>query len=108
MARIVDLSQLSTDLASKHVSNFSWISPDQCNDMHGRGAPASDPCSFSNEQSLIAMVDAFLRDTVNQIMSSRVWRDNSAIVTTHSFPPSSGIGGLVALASPVTGPMSNR
>src|SRR5207248_3338793 len=51
LAKLVDLSQLSTDLASDHVPDYSWISPDQCNDMHGRGGGgSSDPCDFSNEQ----------------------------------------------------------
>src|SRR6266852_8203521 len=57
LANIVDFSQLTTDLANNTVPNFVWISPDQCNDMHGRGAPASDPCSFSNEQLLVAAGD---------------------------------------------------
>ncbi len=49
MANLVDLSQLSADLASDQVPDYSWISPDQCNDMHGRGGGGpSDPCDFSN------------------------------------------------------------
>ena len=79
MANIVDFSQLSTDLASGNVANYVWISPDQCHDMHGRGATASDPCDFSNVQKLIATGDAFLSSTVGSIMSSPVWTGNSAI-----------------------------
>jgi phosphatidylinositol-3-phosphatase len=82
MANIVDFGQFSADLASNNVPDFVWISPDQCNDMHGRGAPASDPCSFSNEQSLIAAGDAFLSTTVGEIMSSRAWTGNSVIFIT--------------------------
>src|SRR5207302_825615 len=49
MANIVDLSQLDTDLANNTVPDYAWISPDQCNDMHGRGGGGpSDPCDFSN------------------------------------------------------------
>ena len=33
-------SQLTTDLANNTVPDYSWISPDQCNDMHGRGGGA--------------------------------------------------------------------
>src|SRR5437588_12021427 len=50
MANIVDFSQFSTDLANHAVPDYTWISPDQCNDMHGRSS--SDPndlCSFSHE-----------------------------------------------------------
>ena len=83
MARIVDLSQFSTDLANNRVPDFSWISPDQCNDMHGRGGGgASDPCDFSNVQGLIAAGDAFLSNTVSEIMHSKAWRDNSVIFIT--------------------------
>src|SRR5437660_252702 len=53
MANVVDLSQLNTDLANNNVPDYSWISPDQCNDMHGRAATPSDPCDFSQVQSLI-------------------------------------------------------
>jgi phosphatidylinositol-3-phosphatase len=82
MANLVDFSQFSADLASNSVPDYVWISPDQCNDMHGRGAPASDPCSFSNEQQLIATGDAFLSSTVNAITSSQAWTGNSVIFIT--------------------------
>jgi phospholipase C len=79
MANLVDLTQLSSDLSSSQVPDYSWISPDQCNDMHGRAAPSSDACSFSNEDSLIAAGDSFLKSTVGMIMSSSAWIGNSAI-----------------------------
>jgi phospholipase C len=84
VAKIVDFSQFSTDLANNTVPNYSWISPDQCHDMHGRGGGgSSDRCDFSNEQLLIAAGDAFLQSTVNQIMSSQVWQNgNSTIFIT--------------------------
>jgi phospholipase C len=82
MANLVDFSQLDADLASGNVPDYAWISPDQCHDMHGRGAPASDPCSFSREDDLIATGDAFLRDTVGTIMSSSAWTGNSVIFVT--------------------------
>src|SRR5207248_8266258 len=47
VAKIVDYSQFATDLANNTVPDYSWISPDQCNDMHGRGATPADPCDFS-------------------------------------------------------------
>lgn len=82
LANIVDLSQLDTDLASGHVPNYAWISPDQCHDMHGRASTPADPCDFSNEQQLIATGDAFLAQTVGAIMHSRIWNDESAILIT--------------------------
>jgi phospholipase C len=83
MANIVDFSQLSTDLSTNTVPDFSYISPDQCNDMHGRGGGGpSDPCDFSNEQQLIAAGDTFLKNTVNAITSSKAWDGESVIFIT--------------------------
>jgi len=82
VANIVDFSQFATDLASNTVPDYSWISPDQCHDMHGRGAPPNDPCSFANENQLIQAGDAFLADTVGAIQSSSAWTGNSVIFVT--------------------------
>ena len=79
VANIVDFSQFATDLASGNVADYTWISPDQCNDMHGRAATPSDPCDFSQVQSLIATGDTFLLNTVNAIMNSRAWTGNSVV-----------------------------
>jgi phosphatidylinositol-3-phosphatase len=82
MANIVDFGQLDADLASGSVANYVWISPDQCHDMHGRGGPSTDPCSFGNVPGLIATGDAFLSDTVGKIMASPAWNGNSVIFVT--------------------------
>jgi hypothetical protein len=89
MANIVDFSQLAMDLASKDgkaVPDYAYISPDQCNDMHGRagpsGNPGSDPCDFSHVQGLISAGDTFLNNTVNEITSSKAWSSDSLIVIT--------------------------
>ncbi len=92
MAKLVDFSQLATDLATNRVPDFSWISPDQCHDMHGRASTPDDPCDFSNVQDLIAAGDTFLRDTVNMIMHSRAWRGNSAIFITWDESDFTGSG----------------
>jgi phosphatidylinositol-3-phosphatase len=92
LANIVDLSQFAANLANNTVPDYSWISPDQCHDMHGRGAPASDPCSFSNEQQLIATGDAFLSSTVGQIMNSSAWNGNSVIFITWDESDFTGTG----------------
>src|SRR5216684_610237 len=82
MANIVDFGQLDSDLASGDVANYVWISPDQCNDMHGRGGPSTDPCNFGNIPGLIATGDAFLFSTVSKIMASPAWNGNSVIFVT--------------------------
>jgi len=79
VANIVDFSQFATDLANNTVADYVWISPDQCNDMHGRGATPDDPCDFSQVPALIRAGDTFLLNTVNAIMTSKAWRGNSVI-----------------------------
>jgi hypothetical protein len=73
MRRIVDTSELATDLAHGPVANFVWISPDQCHDMHGLALPASNPCSGDNPDNVTAQGDAFARTTVDAIIGSPVW-----------------------------------
>jgi phospholipase C len=92
MANIVDLSQFSSDLASNNVPDYVWISPDQCNDMHGRAGPSSDPCNFGNVQGLIATGDAFLSSTVSAIMHSHAWTGNSVIFITWDESDFTGSG----------------
>jgi phospholipase C len=92
MANIVDFSKFATDLANNTVPDYSWISPDQCTDMHGRGGPSTDPCNFGNVQGLIATGDAFLSLTVSAIMSSRAWTGNSIIFITWDESDFTGSG----------------
>ena len=94
MANIVDFSQFSTDLASGAVPNYAWISPDQCNDMHGRFTlDPNDLCGFAHVQNLIATGDAFLKSTVNAITNSQTWQNsNSAIFITWDESDFTGSG----------------
>jgi phosphatidylinositol-3-phosphatase len=92
VANIVDFSQLATDLANNTVANYVWISPDQCHDMHGRGATPADPCDFSQIQPLISTGDTFLLDTVNAIMTSKAWTGNSVIFITWDESDFTGTG----------------
>jgi phosphatidylinositol-3-phosphatase len=79
VANIVDFSEFATDLASGNVPDYVWISPDQCNDMHGRASTPDDPCDFSQVPALIAAGDSFLLNTVGAIMNSSAWTGNSVI-----------------------------
>jgi phospholipase C len=92
VANIVDFSQLATDLANNTVPNYVWISPDQCHDMHGRGATPADPCDFSQIQPLISTGDTFLLNTVNAIMTSKAWTGNSVIFITWDESDFTGTG----------------
>jgi hypothetical protein len=76
---------LASDLASGHAPNFSYIVPDECDDMHG----APPWCLDSNEPGtvednyLVARGDAFVRQTVEAITASSVWaHGTNAIVVT--------------------------
>jgi phospholipase C len=83
MANIMDFSQLQTDLVNNTVPDYVWISPDQCNDMHGRTSlDPTDSCNSIQVQSLIAAGDSFLKTTVNAITSSASWNGNSVIFIT--------------------------
>src|SRR5580704_4111155 len=94
VANIVDFSQFATDLASGNVPDYTWISPDQCHDMHGRGGTniPNDPCDFSQIQALIAAGDSFLLNTVNAIMNSSAWTGNSVIFITWDESDFTGSG----------------
>jgi phosphatidylinositol-3-phosphatase len=93
MVNIVDFSQFSTDLANNNVPDYIWISPDQCNDMHGRGGGgSSDPCDFSNVPLLIQAGDTFLSQTVSAIMNSHAWTGNSVIFITWDESDFTGSG----------------
>ncbi len=90
VAKIVDFSQFATDLANKTVPDYSWISPDQCNDMHGRST-AGD-CAFANVAGLIRTGDTFLANTVGAIQASSAWNGNSVIFITWDESDFTGSG----------------
>ena len=94
--------QFAADLASGRVPNFAWISPDQCHDMHGIapdqaaliGIPSCGYPDSGLDHGAIQLGDAFLRSTITQIESSRVWRTtNSAIVVTWDEDDYTGFSG---------------
>jgi hypothetical protein len=83
--KMFPFAQLSADLQAGTVSNFSYIVPDECHDMHG--APPwcvdSGPTSSVQQSFLIAQGDAFVGSVVNAITSSSIWQaGNNAIVIT--------------------------
>ena len=89
LAKIVPFTQFDQDLDSGNIPNFVWISPDQCNDMHGVSTQnaqflGNPNCAFPAsglDHSIIKLGDNYLRNTVNEITESRVWRtQKSALV----------------------------
>ena len=95
-------NRFARDLRTGNVPNFVWISPDQCHDMHGVD-PASaqlvgiPKCGYPDsglDHGAIQLGDAFLRQTVNMITSSSVWRSSrSSIVVTWDEDDYTGISG---------------
>jgi len=84
--KVVPLTQLTTDLANNAVPQFSWITPNICNDMHGgAGAcpyPTTTPPTTAAQTTLYKDGDNFLKAWVTKIMSSKAWTGNSAIFVT--------------------------
>jgi hypothetical protein len=92
-ARVADIkpyTDLAGDLSRPGAPRFVFITPDQCNDLHGGVSDAiaghpETPCPFSNANDDPADVllkhnaDAFVHGAVTTIMSSRAWTRHSAI-----------------------------
>ena len=81
---------MAADLNGPNPPRYAWISPDQCNDMHGGVSTAiagypETPCPYSNvagdanDEALKAKADAFVKAAVQTITSSRAWTGNSVI-----------------------------
>ena len=85
-SRLVGFDELYRDLASGHMPNYAHIVPNQCNDMHGRGAGKDVPenCVGANVRALIARGDRVIAELVQRIMDSPLWgaKENAAIVIT--------------------------
>ena len=90
VANIKPYTDLAASLNSPHAPRFVFITPDQCNDMHGgvndtiAGHPET-PCPFNNTNDdpndvrLKHNADAFVKGAVMTILSSRAWTRHSAI-----------------------------
>jgi phosphatidylinositol-3-phosphatase len=83
-------TDMAADLSKPGAPRYVWISPDQCDDMHGgvysaiAGYPET-PCPYSNvagdanDEALKAKADAFVKSAVQTITTSRAWTGNSVI-----------------------------
>jgi hypothetical protein len=90
LANIKPYTAMARDLNSSHAPDFVWISPNQCNDMHGGVYSAIDghpetPCPYgsaiddANDAALKQKADDFVKGAVDTIRSSKAWTGNSAI-----------------------------
>jgi phosphatidylinositol-3-phosphatase len=82
--KVVPLTQLTTDLNSHHVPQFVWITPNQCNNMHGgtSACPYPDSPTDANQARLYQDGNDFLQTWVTAIMNSKAWTGHSAIFVT--------------------------
>jgi hypothetical protein len=65
--KIVPLTQFDTDLQNNTVPEYTWITPNMCNDMHD--------CSVSTG-------DTWLKTWVGKILASPAWQQNGVLFIT--------------------------
>ena len=76
------LQQLQKDLDNNTVARYNYITPDQFNDMHTALTDGFtyNGVHYTSEQAAIAQGDNFLSIIIPQIMASKAYKDNGAIV----------------------------
>jgi phosphatidylinositol-3-phosphatase len=72
------LQQLFVDLANNNVADYNWITPDQYNDMHT--ALTGGFMGQTGDAANILQGDNFLSIVIPQIMASRAYKNNGAII----------------------------
>jgi Phosphoesterase family len=83
--RQVPIGQLSGDLSSGTVPQFSYIVPDECHDMHGDPPYCLDSGNVGDPQNqhLVSVGDAYLGHLVSEITNASFWAaGNNAIIVT--------------------------
>ena len=72
------LQQLFIDLANNAVADYNWITPDQYNDMHT--SLSAGFMGLTGDAANIKQGDNFLSIVLPQIMASKAYQDNGAII----------------------------
>lgn len=82
LQNVYPLAQLFTDLNNNTVARYNWITPDQYNDAHSslNGEFTYKGVHYTGDQSSVATGDNFLSQVVPQIMASKAYQDNGAII----------------------------
>jgi len=79
-------SNFANDLTTGHVPRFSFISPNQCHDMHGISASTAaliglPGCGFPDsglDHGAIQLGDQWLHQTIRQIEQSATWQNSNS------------------------------
>lgn len=99
LQNIKPIENLATDLNSGNAPNYALIAPDVCHDMHGISGSSATlyklpwcayPPNFVLSHPLIQAGDAYVKQLVTTIMSSKGWTPDSIIVVTWDENESSG------------------
>lgn len=77
--RVVPLRTLRQQLASGTLPQFTWLTPNLCNDMHGQPSGTTSTCPESHMTALIRQGSRFLATWVPRIEHSKSWNRHSVI-----------------------------
>lgn len=78
----VNLTQFRQELAVGHLAQFTWVTPNLCNDMHGQSLGPGNRCPVNNPRLLISRGNDFLRQLIPAILHSKAWTSHSVIFLT--------------------------
>src|SRR5439155_14087574 len=78
------LQQLQTDLTNNTVARYSWITPNQFNDMHtglsGGYTPLGGGTTLTGDSAKVRQGDDFLKQIIPLIMASAAYQNNGTII----------------------------
>jgi hypothetical protein len=79
---VYPLAQLFDDLGNNAVGKYNWITPNQFNDAHTalNGGFNYNGFHYTGDSANIAQGDNFLATVIPQIMASKVYQHNGAII----------------------------
>jgi len=70
-----------TTLDAANPPDFVWITPNDCNDMHGDTSTGS-PCASSTHSQLVKAGDTWLSSNIGPVISSSWFSQNGIIIIT--------------------------
>ena len=78
----INMTRFYRELRTGEISQFTWITPNLCHDMHGQAPGPGATCSISHAISLIQQGNGFLSQLIPAIMHSPSWNSHSVIFLT--------------------------